>query len=80
MFQKIKSGPKGDIQDGRQNTVFLLKCMKWHSTIYPNFSQREGLLEHWLKQIHLNCDVPMLKMAVKTHFFHKMHLKEILMH
>ena len=28
MFTKIKSRPKGDIQDGRQNTVFLLKCMK----------------------------------------------------
>ena len=24
---KIKSDPKADIQDGRQNTVFLLKCM-----------------------------------------------------
>ena len=28
MFPKIKTGPKGDIQDGHQDALFLLICMK----------------------------------------------------
>ena len=32
-----------------------------NNTIYPNFSQKEGLLGHWLNQIPLNYDVPMFQ-------------------
>ena len=51
MFQKIESGPKGDIQHATKMAAkvryFYLNARKWHlNTIYPNFSQWEGLQGH----------------------------------
>ena len=62
-----------------KNAVFLLKCMEvpFKNTIYPNVSPREGLLGHWLNQIHLNYGVPMLQIQNgilnKNNGFIKMH-------
>ena len=42
----------------------------------------EGIMGHWLNQIHLDYDVPMLQIqdGRQNIFFRKMHWNEILMH
>ena len=56
MFPKIKSGPKGDIQDGHQNAAFLLKCIKvaFKTQFINILAKRRDFWGIFLNQMHLN--------------------------